>query len=283
VTVTTSVDPIEPKVQELVKALPLPVKITTAVEYARIAEDFKATNDLLKEIAEHHDPIIAAAHKTHTLAIAAKNKLYDPLLKRKNAEARLIGDFQAEQKRKAAEEEKRRRELAEREERERKERETAEARRIASEKAAAEERARNDAEAARQLAEEAFQSFDGETADALKAEAEAHEQVAEHAGMEKEEAERYANEVAAAPVVAPAVRVDPETPQIAGLSGRTTWYAEVVSKRRYVQHVLDNWQKYENTIEIVMPSLHSLARATKKEMEIEPGIAARSKNTGVTR
>lgn len=281
--ISTNVDPIEPKVQALVQALNLPPVIKTATEYAQIAEDFKATNDLLKEIAAHHDPIIASAHKTHALAIAAKNRLYDPLLKRKNVEARLIGDFQAEQKRKAAEEERRRRDAAEKAEREKKEQEAAEARRIASEKEAEAERARNDAAAARELSQEAFDNFDGPTAELLQAEAESHAQVAEHASMEHAEAERYANEVAAAPVVVPAVRVEPEIPQFAGISTRGTWYAEVVSKRRFLQHVLENWSKYENAIDINMATLNALARAVKKEMEIEPGIVARQKNTGVTR
>lgn len=278
--ISTNVDPIEQKVVPYV-AQALPVKISTADEYKRIADDAKVTAGLLREIAEHHDPIIASAYATHRLACEAKNKLERPLLARKTAQARLLGDWQAEQKRLAAEQERKKREEALRIERERQEAQAAEARRLAHEKAAEEEKARNEAEAARALSAEAFDAFDGPTADEYRQLADSEEERVLRLSLERAEADRAAAEIATAAIVAPAVRVEPDVPKVEGITGRTTWYAEFDNKRRWLAHVVENFARYESMLpwdELLKP-LHGIARSVKKEIEIEPGVIARPKNS----
>lgn len=261
----------------------LPERIVSAAQYRDIAEEFKAAGAILKEIGEGYDPIIAQAHVTHKLAIEKKAKYERPVLARRAKMSALLGAYEAEQKRIAREkEEAERRKLLELE-RERQEREAAAARKAAAEKEAEAERARNDAAAAQALAEEAFGDFDGQQAEALQAEAQAQGDVATRAQMEAAELNRLATEIATAPVNTPAVRHEPDVPKVAGVSGRTTWFAEVINKREYVEHVLANWARYEASIEIDMSSLNRTATSVKKEIEIEPGVMARPKHGAVGR
>ena len=70
---------IQEEQSDLVVQIEDALMITTDAAYATAAELGKAGAAMMKKIKEHHDPIIAAANKTHKLATAARNKLLNPV------------------------------------------------------------------------------------------------------------------------------------------------------------------------------------------------------------
>lgn len=259
---------------------PLPLRITSRDEYVMIAEDLRGTSALLKEIDAHHDPIIQSANRTHKLALEAKAKYATPLAARKTAASRLLGNYDAEQRRIAQLEADRKRREFEAQERERREAEERERREAAAALWREESRRRSEAEAARQLAAEAE---DDEMRRAFEDAAVVNERAANDAAMLGEYEHQAAEVVASSPIVAPSVSQEVMTPRVENVATRTTWAAEVTDAKKFLAHVLANWERYSSYIEILLPALNRTATNVKKEMEIEPGVMARPKHSASAR
>jgi len=95
---------------------------------------------------------------------------------------------------------------------------------------------------------------------------------AEQAG-EPEAAER----ILAEPVLAPVVRIAPPVPQVAGISMRETWSAEVVDMRALVRAVADGKVPMRALV-VDTVFLNGQARALKGDMNY-PGVRAVSKRS----
>lgn len=91
------------------KALSLPDQakaigsIVTPEQYAAAGELLVAIKDLRKGIAEHHAPMIEAAHRAHKEALAARKRLDDPLDQAERVVKPAMGSYVAEEERKRRE------------------------------------------------------------------------------------------------------------------------------------------------------------------------------------
>jgi hypothetical protein len=81
---------------EKIKLLP-PIKSTE--EYIAVGELWKSGRELLKEIDNGYDDLIAAAHKLHKDAVAKKATYYAPADQGVRAAKKLMSDYDAEQER----------------------------------------------------------------------------------------------------------------------------------------------------------------------------------------
>lgn len=282
--------PLEQKAVAITSAQ-LPAKITTPEQRLLLADELKGVTGWLKEWSALHDPVIASAYATHQLALKAKAKYAGPAETRKKAIAQLIGSYDVEQRQlaqKRADEQRRVQEAADRERRENEIREAQDRQREADNERI---RLEEEAAAARQLASETDDLND--QAELLDV-AESADREATDRGMEAGYERQVVEAIVAQPVVPAFVEVEDTVPQVEGVASRTTWFAEVVDKRRAVAAVLFgqdacdeileqfpksavHWKRNEAMLDIVMPAFNRMATNAKKEIEIWPGVFARPK------
>lgn len=272
-----AVAPLEQEVSTLTRA-PLPRKISSAEEFASFGEELKSINLWLKKWNELHNPVIAAANLTHTLALRARDSLGNPAETRRKGIAQLLGAYNAEQTRIAlarAAEERRVREAADREQRENDIREARERQEQAKLK---QQRLEAVATAARQLVHD---TSDIEQQAELLDEAESAIREANDRAMEAGYGQQEVEALIVAPLPPAFVEVRSEVPKVEGLSLPTNWFAEVVDPEKYMAHLLANYQRNKvliaGMLEKAMPALNREAVTTKQEIEIVPGVFARPK------
>lgn len=270
---TKQPDPLEQQAVALT-GISLPAKIASPEQFEDIAGRLKDLTAWLKAWNEHHDPVIESAHRTHDLACKAKSKYGKPALELKRQMAQLLGEYKSEQDRIAEQEARAEQDRLDKIDRENRAAEALELAKRANTGVVQGQRLEADAQAARELAE---QAPDDATRFELVSEADHLERVAGDRHMEAAYDRQASDHVAAAPAVPSFVPTRATTPKVSGVATNKKWEAQVVDKKKFLQHVLDNWERYENYVEILMPKLNSTATNVGKEIEIEPGVYARPK------
>jgi len=81
------------------------VKVVDSESYASAAAVWSQIQDMIKEVKDTFDPICDAAHKAHKAATSKRAKYLDPLEDTGKAVKRIMSFYDAEQARKAKEEE----------------------------------------------------------------------------------------------------------------------------------------------------------------------------------
>lgn len=81
--------------------------VDSPATFERAGELLRDVKALRLEIAEHHAPVIEAAHRAHKAALDAKKKLDEPLDEAEREIKRRMGDYHAEQERIRREEQRR--------------------------------------------------------------------------------------------------------------------------------------------------------------------------------
>jgi len=119
---------------------------------------------------------------------------------------------------------------------------------------------RRKAEEAQRVAQENARKAEEER---MLREAQAAEAEGDHAAAE---------EIISQPVEAPLIAVAPVVAQVKGVSGRTTWSAEVTDKAKLIAYV-NAHPEWLHLVEPNMPMLNSLAKAQQKALAI-PGVRA---------
>jgi len=123
-----------------------------------------------------------------------------------------------------------------------------------------EDKQRRAAEEAQRIAQEAARKAEEERA---LADAIAAEQEGDKAGAE---------EILAAPIVAPVVQIAPAVAKVAGVSSRVTWGAEVVDLLALVKYVAAH-PEWVGLIQANGPALNKLAQAQRDALKL-PGVKA---------
>jgi hypothetical protein len=271
-TTTHSDVPLEQQAVEIIVDRRLPLKIMDEEQYTEFAQYLQAIVAWQRGWNAQNDPTIALANQTHKVAIAAKAKYGDPAEARRLAVGRLLGNWNAEQRRLAQQKAEEARETARKAAQKLRDDEAMAERKRADDARLEEQKRRDDAEAARQLAAEA-----SDPAERLELERQASEsdRRADEAAGESQQSTLVADQIAATEVFAPALVFEHEATKVKGVSTTSRWHAEVINKKKYVAHVLGYWETLEANIEVLMPPLNRLATNVKKEIEILPGIMAR--------
>ena len=86
------------------------IVVSTDEEQGAALAFVRGLRDVKKQIDETFDPIVKAAHAAHREALAQKKKHAEPVLEAERIVKALVGDYEAEKRRKAAEVERARRE-----------------------------------------------------------------------------------------------------------------------------------------------------------------------------
>lgn len=212
--------------------------VTDDASFAQAGTMLSNVVALRKRIEAHYKPVIDAAHKAHKATIAARDEHLTPLGPVESMLRSKVGAYQ----------------LAERKRVEEEQRKAYEAQRKAEAEArAAEERARQEAEAKR-----AAEAFD-----------------AACDGDEEKAKEVLAAPVKVEPVAVPRVVMAPVKPaaQVAGLSSREVWSAEVVDLDALLKFCGENPAIGRTLIQPNLSTLNALARAEKAALKI-PGVRA---------
>lgn len=243
---------IEPARELESRALTFPERATALTirdqaSYGMVVELMRGVKELRTEAENHHRPVILAAHAAHKAALAALQRIDDPL---KQAESICKGKISAwEMEQRRIEEEARRK---------------------------AEEEARRAAEAERQrlaieLEKARLAAEEAAMAAAMEAELAGASPDAINAILEQPDAVvEEMQAVLAQPVIAVAIPVAPTYERAAGVSVAKTYRAEVVDVRKLAAAVgAGTWPT--NLIEPNQPALNAMARASKGSIEI-PGV-----------
>lgn len=242
---------LEVQAAAIAQRIPL-IAITDAVSFQAAVEDRAEIKRRLATIEEVMGPIVSTAHTAWKTAVGKRDGLRAPFVEADKAYARAMGAFEQEQERL-------RREAAERERKERERLEREERQRVAAEEARL-RREEDDRRAA--LAVAAAERGDVETAERII------------------EAPMVAPVVASRPVFVP-VPPAPPKPAAAGVSFRDVWSANVTNLMALVQAV----GKGEQPVTLLQPdmtALNGLARSLKGAMNV-PGVEAVSERIAAQR
>lgn len=226
--------------------------VTDAASYELAGEFLKGTATYIRRVGEVLDPIVAAAHNAHKVAVAQRDALLRPAQGAKRILGQRMAQWEQEQAelRRAAERETQRiREQAEQEARAR----------------AAAEQARLQHEAETKRLEEAAQL----------------ENRGDNAGAERLIAEPLVVGQVAVGVVFTPVPSMPPAPKVTGVAFPTHWHAEVTDLTALVDAVAVGQQP----ISLLLPNeqaLNQLARALKGTLRI-PGVKAVETRTTTVR
>jgi len=112
------VDKVEQKALSIVDQAKA-VQVTDAETYTAAGEMWKVIGDMMKEVSDTFDPIIAAAHTSHKKALEQKAKYFKPLDDARRNVKKLMSDYDLEQERIRREEQRRLEEEARKREEER--------------------------------------------------------------------------------------------------------------------------------------------------------------------
>jgi hypothetical protein len=215
--------------------------------YGAVIELMRGIKDLRLEAENHHRPVIDAAHKTHKAALAALQRIDDPLKQGEFICKGKIGTWEMEQRRieeearRKAEEEARRAQEAERQ-------------RLALEL----EKARLAAEEAK-MAAAMEAEVAGASIDAITAILEQPDTVVEEMRAVLEQ-----------PIVMPAIQIAPTYERASGVSIAKRYKAEVFDIKLLAAAV-GRGEAVVNLIEANQSALNAMARASKGSIKI-PGV-----------
>jgi hypothetical protein len=232
--------------------------ITNADEDAAAGQRLSLANGLIKRIKDHFSTIkrsIDASKKT--VLDMEKSELAGPEFVQATIRDKSLAFKRAELE-KAQKEQRRLQAIAD---------EEARKKRVAAEEAAAKQRqieqeARDKAEKARQEAQAATDEAERQR---LLKEAAKADRKADVAGLKAEDRAEQA-----AQVVAPVISVAPQTQKIPGQSIRTTFDAEVIDLKAFVQYVATR-DEFLHLLTPNMVAIRGLARSLKQECKL-PGV-----------